>query len=160
MIDDKILKAIEESLPAQMSGVLLKRFKELEFSESRLKESVNDNKKLTENLRLMTIKRDDLKYLEAEKTGINKNRRVLEKAQIKFEIDKQVKDLRVETSNEKVNLLNNLVGLLMKNPKAVTFMSTSNIPGAPFYNSQGQLIGEGTPVSSDTIVTKKEKKEE
>ena len=159
MIDEKILKAIEESLPSQMSGVLLQRFKELEVAEDQLKLAGEINKKLTADLRVMTNKHDDLKYLETEKTGIKKDRKVFEKAQIKFEVDKQVKDLRVQTSNEKVDLLNNLVGLLMKNPKAVTFMSTSNMPGTPFYNNQGQPIGEGVPLSSDTVVTKSKEKD-
>jgi len=158
MINEKIRKAIEESLSSQMSGVLLERLKDLELKETRLEAAGKENATLKENLRLMTIKRDDLKYIINEKAAIAKSRKALDNDQKVFAVDKQVSELKVLMQGEKVNLMNNLVGLLMKNPKAVTFMSTDNVRGITHYNTDGSQSYEPN-LGSETRIHTENKKE-
>ncbi len=120
---DKIAKAIEESLPKQVGEALQKRLKDLEETEKAFDML---NKAHIKQTRLLQDKKDELqevKALKYEAELVVKERATLTKDQLEFSVEKQLKEQKITSGNEKVALMNNLVGLLMKNPQAITSMT-------------------------------------
>ena len=127
-----ILASMEKNMPKQMGGLLLKRMKELEEAELAGAKILEDNNNLTR--RVNELEKKDRKDYDLTKR--EENCKALEEKLIledyKREISKQVDEVKVSSSNEKVDLMNNFVGLLMKNPQAITTMNQSDFHGSTF----------------------------
>lgn len=125
-----ILASMEKNMPKQMGGLLLTRMKELEAIEKEGFRIIKENAKI--NARIDVLEEKDRKDQNLTEREANCSMReanlIIE--DLKREISKEVDAVQVKSSNEKVDLMNNFVGLLMKNPQAITTMNQ-----ADFYDS-------------------------
>lgn len=162
MAEDKMKKDLEqlvqENLPGIASKTILDNLKEREnlLKENELLRNQIDvgRKQLSEADKTI----ETLKHLKNEKSSIEAGREKLESDKREWEYEKKFSALKVEVSQDKVNMMNNFVGLLMKNPQAVTFMNTSHIYSDE-YNSQSGNYEKVRSSSMSTTRTEQQKGE-
>lgn len=142
-LNKDIKEAIEKSIPKQLSGELIKRFTELEKKEvenTRLIEDLAREKKETMDLYAEVKALEALKLKDKELTN-RENKLYLEES--KFEIRKEINELKISEANKRADTVNNLVGILVKHPNAMTTLNTS-YSNMPHYNSDGSITHERT----------------
>ena len=160
-INKTIQDAIEKNLSKQVGEVLQKRLKELEEIEKNeefLKKEIIIINKQKQDLKDENAELRTLKY-DTEKVA--NDRKILTRDQAVFEVRKQVSEHKVTSSNEKVDLMNNLVGLLMMNPKAVTMMSgqSSHVYSEEYNSSENKYEKVRTTSLSHSTTIIEEKKD-
>jgi hypothetical protein len=155
-ITDQIKAAIEKDLPNQIGKVLQERFAELEKIEAdhiklQKKHSIliNDHAQLAAEKNALFQRKQDWETLESRASAY-------ELAVLKFDVQKEIKTNDVKNAEGKVDMLNNLVGLFVSNPQAITHMN-KNVMHTSQYNSQTGDY-EMVPTNEDTIVTTTEDK--
>lgn len=132
----QIKKAIKADLPAQVGEALTLRLTRADELEKLYADQLKKNETLQSALYDAKKELQDLTALKLQETTIRESAKDLVLAKLKFKIEVEMKDLQVKTSNEKTDLLNNALGLLMQNPQAVTSIFTSH-NSIEHYNPDG-----------------------
>ena len=154
---EQISKIIERDLPKQVGETLQKRLKRADELEKLYETSSKKVIQLEKRVAEVNEENNVLAYLKSEKEAIKNDRETLTWQQLNFKVEKTLLDQKVTSSNEKTDILNNLVGLLVKNPQAVTSMFTSH-SSISHYRNDGQQDFE--PTESHTTITKTNEKSE
>lgn len=125
-LNKTIKEAIEKQLPGEVGSILKERLKQAEDDQVALKKKTEDYDYLLKQYVEVEKAWKDAVKVKAEAEAIVQEKKSLDYAKKVFDIEKTILDNKVIASQEKVDLMNNLVGLLMKNPQAVTFMNTTH----------------------------------
>ncbi len=152
---EQISKIIERDLPKQVGETLQKRLARADELERLYETSSKKVTQLEKRVAEISEENNELASLKSEKAAIKTDRENLTWSQLNFKVEKQLLDQKVTSSNEKTDLLNNLVGLMMRNPEAVTSMYASHSSIA-HYRPDGST--DFQPTDTHTTITKTNEK--
>ena len=135
-LNEKILKAIDEELPAQLGSVLKERLSQVESLERELQQEKRSwNTQLQENLELQekVSKHEDLD--EREKALDKREADVIERER-KMELN----EFKVEAADQRASDVKELASIVFRNPRLTTSTSsTVEQPDAQYLGSKMQL---------------------
>ena len=151
-LNEKLQKAIEESLPKQLGDALQKRLNELEDIEDKFKNLSDLYNNQSKDLMKTKKERDDTIKELAIKNDLLKNIRKREREIVEREIKLEVNELKykLEEADKRATELHGLVQTVFKSPvyrKSYNLIGGSQVAGNdqygnPLYNTVGDKNGD------------------
>lgn len=154
-IEVALTKALEENLPKQVGETLQKRLAQADSYEKSIKEYIVSLDKAVDKYTTLELKFTELQALKLKKEELEIREQTLILNELKFEVSEKIGESKIKSAEEKVDLMNNLVGLLMKNPQAITSMNANHSYNSS-YNPDGSHVAQPTNTFTEikTDITK------
>jgi len=147
-LEQRIASAIKKDLPNQIGEILTEELKTGKQAKLDLEEAKDEYKKLFDEYTIIKKNLESIKSEVEQAKSVLQREETLKRNEAAYLIKCEVDKIKVSESQSKVDMMNNFVGLLVKNPQAVTSLFTSHSGQMDFGpNSQAY-----SPISSHTIV--------